>query len=189
LGFYDRAPIQAPETARPLPPKRDDALTNAVLGYGHGMASSLAALAGAYTVFANDGARAPLTLVAREQGDVINYTPVFSKETAHVVLGMMRQVVTTGTGKRAEVPGLEIAGKTGSAEKPHEGVYEPDVLFSSFAAVFPASNPKYVIVLALDQPQRTAESGGLATGGAVAAPSVGAIAARLAALPAIEATR
>jgi cell division protein FtsI (penicillin-binding protein 3) len=189
LGFYDRAPIQAPESARPLPPKRDDALTTAVLGYGHGMASSLAVLAGAYTVFANDGRRAPLTLLAREGGDAINYTPVFSKESARIVLGMMRQVVTSGTGKRADVPGLEIAGKTGSAEKPHEGVYEPDVLFSSFAAVFPASNPKYVIVLALDEPQRTAESGNLATGGAVAAPSVGAIAARLAALPAIEAAR
>ena len=81
------------------------------------------------------------------------------------------------------MPGLEIAGKTGSAEKPNDkGVYVPDSLFSSFAAVFPASKPQYVIVVALDQPKATAESGNLATGGAVAAPTVGRIAARMAPL-------
>jgi cell division protein FtsI (penicillin-binding protein 3) len=147
------------------------------------MAISLTALAGAYTVFANDGARVEPTLLAREKGDTVRKIPVFSAQTARIVTALMRRVVTDGTGKRADVPGLEIAGKTGSAEKPNDkGVYEPDVLFSSFAAVFPASNPHYVIVLALDQPQRTAESGNLATGGAVAAPTVARIAARLAPL-------
>jgi cell division protein FtsI (penicillin-binding protein 3) len=187
LGLYDRAPIQVSESARPLPPQRDDKITNAVLGYGHGMAVSLTSLAGAYTVFANDGRRAPLTLLARENGDPVNYVPVFSKPVTAAVLRMMRQTVVAGTGRRADVPGLEIAGKTGSAEKPNElGVYVPDSLFSSFAAVFPASNPRYIVVLALDKPQRTAETGNMATGGAVAAPAVGAIAARVAALPNVE---
>jgi len=53
-------------------------------------------------------------------------------------------------------------------------------MLSSFAAVFPARAPRYVIVLALDEPQRTAENGNLATGGAVAAPAVGRVVARIA---------
>jgi cell division protein FtsI (penicillin-binding protein 3) len=182
LGLYDRAPIETPETARPLTQVGEDPLSVAVLGYGHGMAFSLAALAGAYTVFANDGARVKPTLLARAPGDPIQRIPVFSKATTQAVLAMMRRTVVAGTGRRANVPGLEIAGKTGSAEKPHKGVYEPDVLFSSFAAVFPASNPRYVVIVALDEPRRTPDLGNLATGGAVAAPAVGRIAARLAAL-------
>lgn len=182
LGLFARAPLQIPETARPLPPVRDDRITNAVLGYGHGMAFSMAALAEAYTVFANDGARAPLTLLARAPGDPVERIPVFSKPTTDAVLRMMRAVVTEGTGKRAEAQGLEIAGKTGSAEKPSGGVYNQDVLFSSFAAVFPASNPKYVVLIAIDEPQRTAAADNLATGGAVAAPAVGRVAARMAPL-------
>lgn len=182
LGLFERAPLQIPETARPLPPARDDRITNAVLGYGHGMAFSMAALAEAYTVFANDGARAPLTLLARAPGDQIPRVPVFSKDATHAVLRMMRGVVTSGTGKRADAGGLELAGKTGSAEKPNKGVYESDVLFSSFAAVFPASDPKYVVLIAIDEPKRTAAADNLATGGAVAAPAVGRVAARMAPL-------
>jgi cell division protein FtsI (penicillin-binding protein 3) len=100
---------------------------------------------------------------------------------------MMRGVVTSGTGKRADVEGLEVAGKTGSAEKPNKGVYDENVMFSSFAAVFPASDPKYVVLVAIDEPQRTAASENLATGGAVAAPAVGRIAARMAPLVGLSA--
>jgi cell division protein FtsI (penicillin-binding protein 3) len=147
----------------------------------------MAALAEAYTVFANGGARAPLTLLARAPGDQVARVPVFSKPATDIVLQMMRGVVTSGTGKRADAEGLEVAGKTGSAEKPSNGVYDENVLFSSFAAVFPASDPKYVVLVAIDEPQRTAASENLATGGAVAAPAVGRIAARMAPLVGLSA--
>ncbi len=113
LGMWDRAPLQIPETAAPLLPKKDDLLTTAVLGYGHGPAFSLAALAEAYTVFGNEGARAPLTLLARAPGDQIARVPVFSKAATETVLQMMRGVVTNGTGKGADAGGLELAGKPG----------------------------------------------------------------------------
>jgi len=92
----------------------------------------------------------------------------------------MRAAVTEGTARRADVPGLEIAGKTGSAEKLGESGYEEGRLLSSFAAIFPASNPRYVMVLALDEPTRAPADAGVVTGGAVAAPAVGRIAARIA---------
>jgi cell division protein FtsI (penicillin-binding protein 3) len=182
LGLYDRAAIDLPESARPLAPQDDTPLTVAVLGYGHGMAMSLAALAEAYTVFANKGARAPLTMLAKSRGDEIDKIQVFTPATTAAVLAMMRGVVTEGTATRADIAGLDIAGKTGTAEKPDNGVYIHDRMLSSFAAVFPAYDPHYVILVALDEPARTPASGNLATGGAVAAPAAGRIAARIAPL-------
>jgi cell division protein FtsI (penicillin-binding protein 3) len=82
------------------------------------------------------------------------------------VLSYMRSVVTDGTGRAADVPGLLVAGKTGTAEKLGDDTYTQDHNFSSFAGVFPVNSPRYVIFLALD------DTGAGAAGGAVAAPAV-----------------
>jgi cell division protein FtsI (penicillin-binding protein 3) len=178
LGLLAPADMEAPESARPIAPMREDRLSVAVLGYGHGLSVSLAALADAYTVFANHGERVPLTLRVRASDPP--RTRVFSPETARQVVAFMRAAVIEGTAQRADVPGLEIAGKTGSAEKLGDQGYEEGRLFSSFAAIFPASDPRYVMVLALDEPTRAPPDAGVVTGGAVAAPAVGRIAARIA---------
>jgi cell division protein FtsI (penicillin-binding protein 3) len=179
LGLLAPADIEAPESAGPIAPMRQDRLSVAVLGYGHGLSVSLAALADAYTVFTNAGERVPMTLRARG-ADQAPRTRVFSPETSRQVVALLRAAVVEGTAQRADVPGLEIAGKTGSAEKLGDEGYEDGRLFSSFAAIFPASNPRYVIVLALDEPTRAPPDVGVVTGGAVAAPAVGRIAARIA---------
>lgn len=180
LGMLEAAGIQLPESATPRAPMRTDQLSVAVLGYGHGLSMSLTALAGAYTVFTNEGERVRPTLLLHREGDPVTRVRVFSPQTTRTVVGLMRFSVTEGTGRLADVPGLEIAGKTGSAEKFEDGSYAEDRNFSSFAAVFPASNPRYVIVLALDEPTRTSADSGRLTGGAVAAPPVGRIARRIA---------
>ena len=140
-------------------------------------------------MFANKGARVPLTLMAKPRGDEIDKVQVFSPQTTRAVLAMMRGVVTDGTATRADIKGLDIAGKTGTAEKPHGGVYIHDRMLSSFAAVFPAYDPHYAILVALDEPGRTAAYGNLATGGAVAAPVVGRVAARIAPLLGVAPTK
>lgn len=181
LGLFDRSSIELSEAPTPLKPRASDALTTAILGYGHGMAPSLVSLAGAYTVFVNGGARVAPTLLRHADGDPVHRTPVFTGLAVQETLQLMRDVVIEGTAMRADLGGLDIAGKTGTAEKPGvDGKYDPDKLFSSFAAVFPARAPRYVIVVALDEPQRTAENHNLATGGAVAAPAVGRVVARIA---------
>ncbi len=180
LGLFERASVEAPERARPLVPSDKGRVTTAVLGYGYGLSVSVAALAGAYTVFANEGARVAPTLLARERGDAIARTVVFTPETTRAVLAMMRQAVRQGTGLKAEIPGLDIAGKTGSAEKHQVGGYAPHKLLSCFAAIFPAADPRYVLILALDEPDASIEGQG--TGGAVAAPAAGRAIARMAPL-------
>ena len=180
LGLFDRTSIQIGGAPAPLLPRSDTRLTTAVLGYGHGLATSVVSLAGAYTVFTKNGARTTPTMLRHRDGDKVRTTPVFTALSTQETLKLMRDVVIEGTARRADLRGLDIAGKTGTAEKPGaDGKYDPDILFSSFAAIFPARAPRYVIVLALDEPQRTSENGNLATGGAVAAPAVGRVVARI----------
>lgn len=180
LGLLERTSIQIGGAPAPLLPRTESRLTTGVLGFGHGLAVSMVSLAGAYTVFTNNGARATPTLLRHRAGEKVRLTPVFTPLAAQETLQLMRDVVIEGTARRADLRGLDIAGKTGTAEKiGADGKYAPDVLLSSFAAIFPARAPRYVIVLALDEPQRTPENGNLATGGAVAAPAVGRVVARI----------
>ena len=138
-------------------------------------------MAGAYTVFVNDGARVSPTLRRHEAGDPVRTVRVFDAIAARETVQLMRDVVIEGTAMRADLKGLDIAGKTGTAEMPgRDGKYDPDRVLASFAAVFPSAAPRYVMLLALDEPKRTAENHGLATGGAAAAPAVGRTVARIA---------
>jgi cell division protein FtsI (penicillin-binding protein 3) len=124
-------------------------------------------LASAYTVFANNGARVAPTILALAPDAQIERTQIFTPEIALQVMVYLRAVVTDGTGRAANVPGLLVAGKTGTAEKlgAAQG-YDESRNFSSFAGVFPANNPRYVIVVALD------DTGAGEAGGLVAAPVV-----------------
>jgi cell division protein FtsI (penicillin-binding protein 3) len=71
--------------------------------------------------------------------------------TAQILVEMLRKTVLEGTGKLADAPGYEVAGKTGTAEKIDEnGVYQDDHNVTSFAAVFPASRPQFVVLIVLD---------------------------------------
>jgi cell division protein FtsI (penicillin-binding protein 3) len=99
---------------------------------------------------------------------------------------LLRLVVADGTGRNADVPGYEVGGKTGTAEKPGRHGYRDKALISSFVGVFPMREPRYVIMVSMDEPKGIKETGGYATGGAVAAPSVRAIIERIVTLYGIQ---
>jgi cell division protein FtsI (penicillin-binding protein 3) len=136
----------------------------ATLGYGMGMSLSLAQLARAYTVFARDGELVPLTLV--KTGALVGGEKVLSTEAARAVRAMLEMAVQPGaTGPRARVMGWRVAGKTGTAHKQENGAYAPDKYLSSFVGFAPASAPRLVVAVMIDEP-----SAGQHYGGAVAAP-------------------
>ena len=167
LGLTAPASLELGRNQAPLAPQARTRRDVAGLGFGYGLAATPAALAGAYTVFTNSGARVTPTLRAAGPDAAVERASVFSPEVTRQVLLYMRQVVTDGTGRAADVPGLLVAGKTGTAEKLDGAAgYDDSRNFSSFAGVFPANDPRYVIVLALD------DTGEGAAGGAVAAPAV-----------------
>jgi cell division protein FtsI (penicillin-binding protein 3) len=175
LGLLSPTSLEIGRNQAPLAPQAQGRRDVAGIGYGYGLATTQAALAGAYTVFANEGALVRPTLLRRAPEDAAGRTPVFSPQTTRQVLSYLRYAVTNGTGRAADVRGLQVAGKTGTAEKLGEGAaYDESRNFSSFAGVFPASDPRYVIVVSLDD----VHAGQV--GGAVAAPVVARVLTRAA---------
>jgi cell division protein FtsI (penicillin-binding protein 3) len=134
------------------------------MAYGHGISVSLAQLARAYTIFARDGDLVPLSLLrsaAPAQG-----TQVISAHTARAVRAMLEAAVQPGgTAPRARVAGWRVAGKTGTAHKAEKGGYAANRYVASFVGFAPASDPRVVIGVMIDEP-----SAGEYYGGEVAAP-------------------
>ncbi len=184
LGFFEPTPLEMTEapTGRPLVPQRWPAVTAATVSFGHGLAASPMHLASAYATIANEGKRVRPTLVhnrKRPEGE-----QVISADAARTAVALLRQVVTRGTARGANVEGYEIAGKTGTADKPRPGGgYYDKKNVSTFAAVFPASKPEYVMVITLDEPSATNVNGVVSrTAGTTAVPVAGEMIRRLAPL-------
>lgn len=138
---------------------------HATMAYGYGLSVSLLQLTRAYMAFANDGEVMPLSFLRREPQE-ISGVRVFSPAVAREVRGMMEAVTQEGgTGQRTRVPGYRVAGKTGTAHKLVDGRYAPDRYLSSFVGMAPASNPRLIIGVVIDEP-----SGGVYYGGSVAGP-------------------
>jgi len=183
LGFTDPQQLEIGRNREPIAPVPRVQRDVAALGFGYGIAVSPAALAGAYTVFVNGGARVAPTLLARAPDARLERTQVFSLSATRQVLGLMRAVVVEGTGRGADVPGLEVAGKTGTAEvRGADGRYDDSRNVSSFAGVFPGDDPRYVIVLSLNG------AGEGEAGGVVAAPAAGQTLRRIAPLLGLRVT-
>jgi cell division protein FtsI (penicillin-binding protein 3) len=114
-----------------------------------------------------------------------------SAEAAAASVAMLRRVVTEGTASMGEVEGYQVAGKTGTAEKPKaNGGYYDDKVINTFATVFPANDPKYVLTVTLDEPVETSGTAPRRTAGWTSVPVAAEIIRRTAPLlglrPAIE---
>jgi cell division protein FtsI (penicillin-binding protein 3) len=177
-GLMVRAPVELPGSATPLVPKPFDALSAATASYGHGMAVSPMAFLSAFSVFANAGERVTPTLIDHA-GARPDTARVMSAVTADLVVAMMREAVTDGTGAPADVAGYRVAGKTGTAEKPVAGGYDKRRNVTSFAAIFPSDSPHYALIVTLDEPKTKP---GESTAAYTAAPVAGRIIERVAPL-------
>ena len=183
LGLFSRSPIELAGSARPLLPETFDELHSATASYGHGIAVSPVAFTGAFAALANAGETVtPTLLMAPDR----NRTPkrVMSAPTADLVVRMLRRAVVNGTGESADVEGYRVAGKTGTAEKPIAGGYSETENICSFAAIFPADSPEYVVLIVLDSPQ--AGDGRGRTAAWNAAPTAGRVIERIAPILGVE---
>jgi cell division protein FtsI (penicillin-binding protein 3) len=144
-------------------------IEQATMSYGHGISVSLLQLARAYTVFCGDGELKPVTLVRRDQA--VEGVPVISAGTAATVRRMLELVTQPGgTAPRAQVQGYRVAGKTGTAHKLVNGQYAADRYASSFIGFAPASDPRLLVAVLIDEP-----GAGQYYGGQVAAPVFSAV--------------
>ena len=184
LGFFDPSPIELTEApgTKPLIPARWPDITTATVSYGHGLSASPMHLAAAYASLLNGGTRVAPTLLAREVPPALGPRVVRERVSAEA-RHMLRQVVTRGTASMAEVPGYQVAGKTGTADKPkHTGGYWNDKVIATFAGIFPAQEPRYVLVVTLDEPEIDAAGESRRTAGWTAVPVAREIVSRAAPL-------
>ena len=153
LGLFDPVPIELVEarTGKPLLPKRWSDLSTLTVSYGHGMSASPLHLAAAYASIVNGGTKVTPTIL---KADTIQQGPrVISEKTSAIARGILRQVVVRGTASFGDVPGYSVAGKTGTADKPlPTGGYAKDKVIATFASFFPSYDPKYVLIVTLDEP-------------------------------------
>ena len=174
LGMSQRLRLEIPETSTPQMPAQWKAAEIATVSYGHGIAVSLPHLAAAVSAASGDGIFIEPTLLHHQTDDSRIMSRVFSPETTRAVRSMMRLVVAhpDGTGNLAEARGYMVGGKTGTSEKINpEGGYFDDRNIASFVATFPVHDPKYVLVIMVDDPKGQKKSYYKATGGWVAAPA------------------
>jgi cell division protein FtsI (penicillin-binding protein 3) len=187
FGLFNAAPSELLESAHPILPRNLNDDTLARIAFGQGVSVSPLALATGYTAVLNGGVYTPLTIRKVKPGQQVPGRRVISEQTSSTMLQLMRLNVHTddskASGRRADVLGLRVGGKTGSAQKPDHGRYGKDNV-SSFAAVFPTDGPisadRYLVVITLDSPQTTPETHGFITAGWNAAPTAGAVIDRIA---------
>ncbi len=184
LGLLERLPLEIPETAKPMSPKIWRRATTVTVSYGHGISITPVHLASAIAAASGTGYWIAPSLVKSETDDIPIKTRVFSETTARAVRSMMRLVVShkDGTGNFAEAPGYMVGGKTGTAEKIKVGGYNTKSNITTFAAIFPVHEPRYVIILMIDEPKGQKHSHGFATAGWVVAPAVRQIVEQIAPL-------
>ncbi len=187
IGMLDTAGLELPESGAPMFPANWREINAMTIAFGHGLAVSPLHLVNGVAALANGGVLRPATLLKLDAAQIPPGTQIIKPETSKTMRALMRMVVEKGTGRKADIDGYRLGGKTGTAEKVSaHGGYARKALLSSFVAVFPIDEPRYVVLVMLDEPHGTKATGGYATGGAVAAPTLGRIAARIGPILAVD---
>jgi cell division protein FtsI (penicillin-binding protein 3) len=172
LGFTKATPVELSEapSGAPLLPRNWSEISTMTISYGHGLSSSPLHLATGYASLLNGGTRVEPTLIRR--ATLQNGPRVVSEAVSTQARDMLRQVVVRGTASFGEVAGYEVGGKTGTADKPKEngGGYYDDKVITTFASVFPANDPKYILIVTFDEPSENSGAEPRRTAGWTAVP-------------------
>ena len=181
--MLEATPFEISEASggRPLLPPNWSELSAMTISYGHGLSTSPMHLAAGYAAIANGGHYVSPTIL-KQTGPQLG-PRVMSAEAAAAARRMLRLVVTEGTASFGEVPGYQVGGKTGTADKPKpSGGYYDNKVIATFASMFPAHDPKYVLVVTLDEPSIIAYGEERRTAGWTAVPVAAEMIGRVAPL-------
>lgn len=183
MGQLVRLRTELPESASPLLPRRWGELNTVTISFGHGIAvAPLQAVMG-INALANGGYLIPPTFLKRSEKEAMALAKrVIRSDTSEKMRFLMRLNAEVGTAKKADVKGYYIGGKTGTAEKVVNGRYAKKRVLNSFTAILPADNPRYQLLIMLDEPQALPETHGFITSGWNAVPTGGKVIERIAPL-------
>jgi cell division protein FtsI (penicillin-binding protein 3) len=183
LGMLEATGFEIVEaaTGKPLFPKKWSELSTMTISYGHGLSTSPMHLAAGYAAIANGGFKVQPTILKKD-GPQLGER-MFSEQTAKAARKMLRKVVTEGTASFGDVEGYAVGGKTGTADKPRpQGGYFKDKVIATFASIFPAHDPRYVLIVTLDEPVDTTGDEPRRTAGWTAVPLAAEMIRRIAPL-------
>ncbi len=182
MGLTEPVRTEVGPVAPPLLPQRWGDVETATIAFGHGLAVAPLQFAAVMASLVNGGHRVTPTYLARPAKAAPAAETVLQPATSAAMRELMRLNVTMshGTGRRAEVPGYRVGGKTGTAEMPGKGGYQAKSVISSFVGAIPMDQPRYVLLVSLFEPQPEDAAKGGITAGLNAAPVTAAIVARIA---------
>ncbi len=186
LGLLDPMQLELPEVGKPLVPAKWGDSTTMTVSFGYGLSISPLQLVRAAAAVVNGGYLPNPTFKRQESYE--RGPRIMSEKTSAQMRYLLHHAVMSpeGTGRNAYVPGYNVGGKTGTAEKSTGGSYAQKSLLSSFLGVFPIENPQFVVFSMIDEPVGNKASFGYATGAWVSAPVVKNVIARMAPLLGIE---
>jgi len=180
-GQLERLETELPENAAPLVPRRWTEINTATIAFGHGLAVAPLQAAMATAALVNGGMMIPPTFIKRSEEEARrDATRVISEETSEAMRYVMRLNAERGSAGNSAIAGFYVGGKTGSAQKVVDGRYVEGVLLTTFFAVAPADDPRYLFLTILDEPKATPDTHGFNTAGWNAAPTAGNIIKRTA---------
>lgn len=184
LGLTDRVRTETGPLAAPLLPRTWGEIETITIGFGHGMAVAPLQFAAAAGALINGGEYITPTFLRQSAGAEIERKRVVSEATSAAMRDMMRANVEEpgGTGRRAAVDGYAVGGKTGTAEIAVRGRYDHNAVIASFLGAFPIDKPRYVTLVMVFKPSRTAASSGEITASRTAAPVTRKLISRIAPL-------
>jgi cell division protein FtsI (penicillin-binding protein 3) len=167
LGFDKRVPFELPEMRNPNVPEKFSEIVAATAAFGHGLSISPLHMAMATAAFVNDGYMVAPTIYKRSEAEAkALYRPVISPHTSAYMRYLMRLNALEGSGTHMDkaAAGFRAGGKTGTAEKVVNGRYSSGLNLNVFTSAFPLEDPRYAMVIIVDEPQRENEQSGVTAG-------------------------
>ena len=167
VHFDEVEPLQLPERREPVVPKTFSDIVAATAAFGHGLSVSPMAMVRAMAAFANNGLMVTPTLYKTSEADAMKTSEqVISPETSTEMRYIMRLNANEGSGSRMNMlsQGYRAGGKTGTAEKVVNGRYDSSKVLALFASVFPMDNPRYAMMILVDNPHTEPGQGGHTAG-------------------------
>jgi cell division protein FtsI (penicillin-binding protein 3) len=172
---------ELPEVATPNQPSVWKKINSITISFGHGVSTTPLQTAVAAAALMNGGKLIEPTFLPRSSAEADRVAAqVIDPSTSKNMRDLMELNVAKGSGRRADVEGFRVGGKTGTAEKVVNGRYSSAVRFNAFLSAFPIDDPEYVVLVVIDEP-KPEEGKASATAGLNAAPMVSAIIRRTAA--------
>ena len=153
IGILNQIDFDIDEVGLPIPFKWGKCKL-ATVSFGHGITTTPLQLAKGYSVLSNGGFDISPTLIFKKKKDETEKNKIIEKDVSTKINHILRKIVSSdsGTASLANVSGYEIGGKTGTAQKVIDGKYS-GLKINTFASIFPTSNPKFVLVVLIDEPK------------------------------------